>query len=48
MQAFTQNRRSINIDTQMVDTKNRLDATFGFKVGWILPIYLGFGEEIFY
>lgn len=48
MQAFTQNRRSINIDTGMTDTKNRLDATFGFKVGWILPLYLGLGEEIFY
>lgn len=47
-QAFTQNRRSINVDTGIMDTKNRLDATWGFKVGWILPFYLGFAEEIFY
>lgn len=48
MQAFTQNRRSINIDTGRTDSQNRLDLTWGFKVGWILPLYLGFGEEIYY
>lgn len=48
MQAFTQNRRSINVDTGIMDTKNRLDTTWGFKIGWILPIYLGYAEEIFY
>lgn len=49
MLGFTQNRRDINFDTQMADTENRIDYTFGVKVGWIVPIYFGkAANEIYY
>jgi hypothetical protein len=47
-QAFTKNRRSVNIDTGVIPDQNRLDTSWGLKVGWVLPFYLGFGEEIYY
>lgn len=40
MEAFTQSVRKYNYDTQMADTKQRLDITFGARVGWLIPIYL--------
>ncbi len=48
-QAFTQNRRTTNFDTMAPDNTKRLDLLSSFKVGWILPFYIGEkGEEIFY
>ena len=47
-QGFTQNRRDFNFDTRIRDDQNRLDLMWGIKVGWILPFYSGYGEEIFY
>lgn len=38
-QGFTQNRRSINFNTGVADTRNRLDMLVGLKAGWILPLY---------
>lgn len=40
-QGFTYNRRTINFDTPdvPVSTDLRLDLQFGFKVGWMIPIY---------
>ncbi|MCU0442895.1 MAG: hypothetical protein MUE96_10900 [Bacteroidia bacterium] len=40
MQAFTQSVRKYNFDTQLPDTEKRLDATFGIRVGIMIPIYL--------
>lgn len=40
MQAFTQSVRKYNFDTQAPDTESRLDATFGVRVGIMIPIYL--------
>ncbi|MDG1333142.1 MAG: hypothetical protein P8P74_12485 [Crocinitomicaceae bacterium] len=40
-QGFTYNRRTINFDSPEVpvSTDLRLDLQFGFKVGWMIPIY---------
>ncbi len=48
-QAFTQSRRDWNIDQMAADTQKRLDLLFGFKVSWILPLYIREnGDEIEY
>lgn len=39
MEAFTQNRRTINYDTQLSDTETRFDMLINLKVSWNLPIY---------
>lgn len=36
---LTQNRRTVNFDTQMPDTRQRQDLLLGLKAGWILPLY---------
>jgi len=38
-QGFTQNRRTVNFNTGVPDTRNRLDLLVGLKAGWILPLY---------
>ena len=48
MEAFTQNRRSIDFDTFATDAEKRTDLLFGIKAGWIIPIYFGDGEGIWY
>lgn len=49
IEGFTQNRRSINADTQLPDLAQRTDILWGFKLGWILPFYIGQpAETIFY
>ena len=48
-EAFTKSRRSFDVATMSVDTRERLDILFGIKVGWILPLYLNFNpDEIYY
>lgn len=48
-QGLTMSRRDYNFDTRSRDETERLDLLFGFKAGWILPIYFGKGsEEIYY
>ncbi len=48
-EAFTRSRRSYNYDTMSADESNRFDVLAGFKVGWILPFFLGEkGDEIYY
>jgi hypothetical protein len=48
-EGFTQNRRSYNYDTMTADDTKRFDMLTGFKVGWILPFFIGeAGEEVFY
>lgn len=37
--ALTQNRRTVNFDTQMADPRQRQDLLLGLKAGWILPLY---------
>lgn len=38
-QAWTQNRRSYNFDTQSKDPTKRLDMIMGAKIGWMIPFY---------
>lgn len=40
-QGFTHNRRTINFDSPEtpVSTDLRLDLQYGFKAGWVIPIY---------
>jgi hypothetical protein len=38
-QCFTKSVRKLNYDTGLPDTKSRLDLLFGFRFGWILPLY---------
>ena len=44
-QAFTQNRRNFNYDTRSQDSGSRLDLSYGFRLGWQLPFYLGESAE---
>ena len=39
MEAFTQNRRTVNFDTQVHDDTMRFDMLINLKVSWLLPIY---------
>lgn len=47
-QGFTQNRRTVNFNTGLADTRNRLDMLVGLKVGWILPLYGRESKEILF
>ncbi|MEO0469038.1 MAG: hypothetical protein AAF206_05415 [Bacteroidota bacterium] len=47
-QNFTQNRRSINFDTGMADTRTRVDLLSGFTVSWIFPIYSQSPDRVYY
>ncbi len=38
-QGFTQSLRSYNYDQMSAETGMRIDLLYGFRVGWILPIY---------
>ncbi|MBN4052146.1 MAG: hypothetical protein COC01_10680 [Bacteroidetes bacterium] len=48
IEAFTKNRRSYNYDTMQKDNAQRLDILYGFKLGWILPIYRKVPHEYYY
>lgn len=41
IEGFTQNRRTINVDTGIQDRSKRLDILWSAKIGWILPFYIG-------
>ena len=47
-QGLTKNRRSVNFDTGTRDTKQRLDLTMGFRVGFSLPLYKPTPKEFYY
>jgi hypothetical protein len=47
-QAFTKSLRKMNYDTGLPDTKSRLDALVGAKVGWILPLYKKKPKDYYY
>lgn len=38
-QAWTKNRREMNFDTRAKDTSQHFDIFYGFKIGWIIPLY---------
>ncbi len=39
IQGFTQNRRDYNFDTKEHDSTRRTDLLYGFRLGWLLPLY---------
>jgi len=45
---FTQNRRTVNYDTGLADTRSRVDMLVGFRVGWVLPVYKQAPEKFYY
>ena len=47
-EAFTQNRRTTNFATFAPDPAERTDILWGIRIGWIIPLYLGNGDEIWY
>lgn len=49
MQGFTESRRDWNTDEMRREVGRRLDLLYGFRLGWILPFYLGDkGDTIYY
>lgn len=38
-EAFTKSRRSWDYDLMRADTRQRFDAMYGARVGWVIPIY---------
>ena len=47
-QNFTQNRRSLNFDTGVQDTQQRMDLLYNLKAGWTFPIYRSAPESEYY
>jgi hypothetical protein len=48
MEGFTQNRRTVNIDTGLRDDTKRMDFFLGLKVGWIIPLFKKLPKEYYY
>lgn len=48
VQAWTQNRRSMNFDTMRRDDTMRLDLLYGVKAGWIIPFRSRMAKDYFY
>ena len=47
-QAFTKNRRSFDFDTMQQDLSTRNDLLWGFRFGWLIPIYRQTPKEFYY
>ncbi|MGZ4090617.1 MAG: hypothetical protein ACXVNO_07845, partial [Bacteroidia bacterium] len=47
-QAFTKSVRKLNYDTGLADTQSRLDLLYGFRFGWILPLYKKTPNNFYY
>ena len=47
-QGFTQNRRKYNFSEKRRDDSRRLDLSYGFKVGWVIPFYKRAPKEFYY
>lgn len=48
IQSFTKNRRDFNFDTMSKDDSSRIDLLFGFKAGWMLPLYRKAPQKFYY
>lgn len=46
-QGFTKSLRQYNYDTRQVDKSLRNDFLYSFKIGWILPFYVGKPEKYY-
>ena len=47
-QNFTQNRRSLNYDTNTVEDETRVDLLYGLRVKWSFPLYRTAPEKYYY
>lgn len=47
-QGFTRSFRSWDYDLMRADTQKRLDLLWGFRAGWMIPIYKRAAKEIYY
>lgn len=47
-QGFTKSVRKLNYDTGLPDIKQRLDLLYGFRIGWILPLYKKRPNDFYY
>ncbi len=47
-QAWTYNRRNLNYDTGLPDDELKHDYLYGFRVGWILPLYRKDPDPFYY
>lgn len=48
VQAWTQNRRSMDFDTMRRDDSKRLDLLYGLKAGWMIPFKKRMAKDKFY
>ena len=48
VQAWTENRRSMNFDLMRRDDTKRLDMLTGIKVGWIFPLRKSMPKDFYY
>jgi len=47
-EGMTKSVRKLNYDTGLPDTESRLDVLYGFRIGWILPLYKKRPQEFYY
>lgn len=47
-QGYTKSVRKLNYDTGLPDTQQRLDVLYGFRFGWILPLYKKRPNDFYY
>jgi len=47
-QAFTKSRRPFDYDLMRADTTKRKDLLYGFRIGWILPLYKILPHDYYY
>ncbi|MFW5805782.1 MAG: hypothetical protein ACOCVX_04555 [Bacteroidales bacterium] len=47
-QAWTYNRRDLNYDTGLPDNEIKHDYLYGFRIGWILPLYQKDPDSFYY
>ncbi len=49
-EGFTKNQRTINFDEPdiPVSTKTRLDIQYGFKLGWMIPVYKRLPKDYYF
>ena len=47
-EGFTKSRRSYNYDTREANTAERFDLLYGFRIGWMIPLYKRGGVKMYY
>jgi hypothetical protein len=48
VQGWTKTLRDYNFDTMSIDKSQKFDTFWGFKIGWIFPIYKRAPEKFYY